>query len=145
MSGIGMGDRVVLHLSITLEDGTVAEDTFGQEPIDMVMGDGTLIEGLEHALYGLQLASREKILISAKDAYGARVEDAIYSVARNDFPEDMDIQVGSVVAFAVEGQDEIPGLVIELAEDQVRVDFNHPLAGHDIQLETEILLIEAQA
>ncbi|NOX10051.1 MAG: peptidylprolyl isomerase [Gammaproteobacteria bacterium] len=137
------GDRVRLHLSITLEDGTVVEDTFADDPIDLVMGDGSLIAGLEYALYGLRAGSREKILITAKDAYGVREEGAIYPVLRNDFPDDMEIKPGSVVSFSLEGQGEVPALVIAVEDEQVQVDFNHPLAGHDILLKTEILLVEA--
>jgi len=145
MKMIEPGDHVRLHLSITLEDGTVVEDTFADAPVDLVVGDGTLIAGLEYALYGLCTGSREKILISAGDAYGLREEGAVYPVARNDFPENMDIKPGSIVSFSLEGQGEVPALVIAVEDEQVQVDFNHPLAGHDILLQTEILSVEASS
>lgn len=145
MKVIAPGDHVRLHLSITLEDGTVVEDTFADAPIDLVMGDGTLIAGLEYALYGLRMGDREKILIAAGDAYGLREEGAVYPIARNDFPADMVIEPGAVVSFAIEGQGEVPALVIAVEDEQVQVDFNHPLAGHNILLQTEILLVEASS
>jgi len=132
--------EVVLHCSITLKDGTVAENTFDDEPIRIVMGnEDVLISGLQLALYGLKVGDRESIIIDAEDAFGSTNDEAIQDMPLSDFPEDMKLEVGQIIAFSTPDGDEIPGAILELNDETVKVDFNHPLAGHEIRFEAEIL------
>jgi len=135
------GSEVVMHFSITLEDGTVADSTEGEEPLRFVMGDQTLIEGLELALYGLKAGDKQSLIIEPENAFGHRDPANIHPVQRDEFPEEMEIREGVIVGFVTPGGDEIPGTVIELGEKEVTVDFNHPIAGHEIRFEVEILEI----
>ena len=135
------GSEVVMHFSITLEDGTVADSTEGEEPLRFVMGDQTLIEGLELALYGLKVGDKQNLIIAPENAYGHRDPENIHPMQRDEFPDEMDIKKGVIVGFVTPAGDEIPGTVIEVDEKQVTVDFNHPIAGHEIVFEVEILEI----
>jgi len=133
------GSEVVMHFSITLEDGTVADSTEGEEPLQFVMGDQTLIEGLELALYGLKVGDKQSLKIEPENAYGYPDPENIHAMQREDFPDDMEIKKGIIVGFATPAGDEFPGTVIEVDEKQVMVDFNHPIAGHEIVFDVEIL------
>jgi len=135
------GSEVVMHFSITLEDGTVADSTEGEEPLQFVMGDQTLIEGLELALYGLKVGDKQSLIIEPENAYGYPDPENIHAMQREDFPEEMEIKKGVIVGFATPAGDEFPGTVTEVGEKQVMVDFNHPIAGHEIIFEVEILEI----
>jgi FKBP-type peptidyl-prolyl cis-trans isomerase SlpA len=136
------GDEVVLHCSITLEDGTVAESTFGDESIRITMGDeSVLINGLQLALYGLKVGDRESIIVDAENAFGMPDDEAIQQMPLSDFPDDMQLQEGQIIAFSTPAGDEIPGAIKQLGEQTVTVDFNHPLAGHELKFEAEILEI----
>ena len=135
------GSEVVMHFSITLEDGTVADSTEGEEPLQFVMGDQTLIEGLELALYGLKVGDKQNLTIEPENAYGYPDAENIHTMQREDFPEDMEIKKGIIVGFATPAGDEFPGTVTEVGEKQVTVDFNHPIAGHEIVFDVEILEI----
>lgn len=136
------GSLVTLHCSITLEDGTVAESTFGDEAITITMGDeSVLINGLQMALYGLRVGDRESILIDADNAFGLPDDEAIQALPLTDFPEDMTLQEGQIISFSTPDGDEIPGAVKAVHTDHVTVDFNHPLAGHELKFEAEILEI----
>ncbi len=142
---IQSGDEVVLHCSITLEDGTVAESTFGDEPIRITMGDeSVLINGLQLALYGLKVGDRESISIDPDNAFGMPDDEAIQQMPRSDFPADMQLEEGQIIAFSTPDGDEIPGAVKQLDENTVTVDFNHPLAGHELKFEAEILEVIAK-
>jgi len=133
-------DEVVLHCSITLKDGTVAENTFGDEPIRIIMGnEDVLISGLQLALYGLKVGDKESVIIDAEDAFGPTDGEAIQDMPLSDFPEEMKPEAGQIIAFSTPDGDEIPGAVVEVGEQTVQVDFNHPLAGHEIRFEAEIL------
>lgn len=133
-----------MHFSISLEDGTVAETTReDNEPIEFVMGDGTLIEGLELALYGLNPGDKQTITIEPRLAFGFHDPSNVHVMQRNEFPGDMQLKRGVIIEFNTPAGDEVPGTILEVNGDEVKVDFNHPLAGHEITFEVEILSVEA--
>lgn len=138
---IGPGSEVLMHFTLSLQDGTVADTTRDGEPLRFVMGDGTLIEGLELALYGLSEGEQQCIIIGPRDAFGFPDEDNIHTMPRSEFPKDLQLEVGQIIGFSTPSGEDVPGAIMELKDDEVVVDFNHPLAGHEIVFEVEILEI----
>jgi len=136
---IAPGSRVTLHLALTLRDGTVAESTFGAEPLTFTMGDGSLLRGLEIALYGLTPGARQRLELSAGQTYGAHDPALVRRMARADFPAELALAPGVIVGFETASGEEVAGTVLELDADTVVCDMNHPLAGHDLLFEVEIL------
>lgn len=136
---IRRGSEVLMHFSIALEDGTVADSSVGEEPLRFVMGDDTLVEGLELALFGLKPGDKQSLRIGPENAYGYPDPDNIHAMQRADFPPDMELQRGVIISFALPDGEEYPGTITEVGEQQVTVDFNHPLAGHEITFDVEIL------
>lgn len=137
------GSEVLMNFTITLEDGTVADTTEGEEPLRFIMGDQTLIEGLELALYGLKVGDKQSLKIDPENAYGYPDPENVHAMSREDFPSDMELDKGVIVAFATPDGDEFPGMVMEVGDKQVTVDFNHPLAGHQITFDVEILEVKS--
>lgn len=135
------GCAVTLHLAIALEDGSVAISTFGEEPVSLTMGDGTLQPGLELALYGLKSGDEQTINLLPEQAYGLRDPTLIQFMPRTDFDANFTPQAGQVIAFALPDGEEAPGIVISVEEGRVEVDFNHPLAGHEITFRAQILSV----
>jgi FKBP-type peptidyl-prolyl cis-trans isomerase SlpA len=139
------GSQVTLHMAIRLEDGTEAISTFGEEPVELKMGDGTLRPGLELALYGLKAGDRQTLNLLPEQAYGLRDPALIQPMPLSDFEPAFEPEVGQIVAFALENGDEAPGSIRGIEDGEVEVDFNHPLAGHEITFEVEILAVSAGA
>ena len=138
------GSKVLMHFTLSLEDGTVAETTRDDnEPLEFVMGDGTLIEGLELALYGLKAGDKQTLSIEPKLAFGFPDPDNVHSMPRHEFPQEMQLARGVIMEFNTPAGDEVPGTVLEVNDREVKVDFNHPLAGHQITFEVEILSVES--
>ena len=137
------GSEVLMHFTITLEDGTVADSTDGEDPLRFVMGDQTLIEGLELALYGLKAGDKQSLKIDPENAYGYPDPENVQAMQRGDFPSNMELAKGVIVAFATPDGEEFPGMVMEVGDEQVTVDFNHPLAGHQITFDVEILEVKS--
>ena len=133
------GSRVLMHYSITLEEGTVADSSYDGEPLEFVMGDGTLLEGLERALYGLQAGQHQSLRIPPLEGFGFRDTDNIHPMARSEFQADMQLEPGVIIDFTTPSGASVPGMIREVAEDVVQVDFNHPLAGHEITFKVDIL------
>ena len=138
------GSRVRLHLSLALMDGTEALSTFGEEPLEFTLGDGTLEEGLELALYGLRPGAEQTLRVNGDSVYGRRDENNIHSISLDRFPAGITPKPGLIVAFDTP-QGELPGAILELGESEARVDFNHPLAGREIVFRVEILEVSPPA
>jgi FKBP-type peptidyl-prolyl cis-trans isomerase SlpA len=138
---IGPGKAVTLHLRLTLEDGTEAENTFGSEPLHFVVGDGTLIAALERMLFGLAEGEQTSLTLTPEQAYGLRDRAAIHTLPRADFPASLAVAPGMLLSFALPDSAEIPGQVLEVDADGVTVDFNHPLAGHRLSVDVEVLQV----
>jgi FKBP-type peptidyl-prolyl cis-trans isomerase SlpA len=136
---IGIASTVTLHLSLTLEDGTVAESTFGEAPLTFTMGDGALVQGLELALYGLRPGDTQRLELYPEQAFGLRDPAKIHRLPRAQFSPDMALEPGLIIGFTTAEGEEIPGAVLSVTDDEVEVDFNHPMAGHTMVFEVEIL------
>jgi FKBP-type peptidyl-prolyl cis-trans isomerase SlpA len=139
------GSRVRMHFSLALPDGTEAVSTFGEEPMELTLGDGTLGEGLELALYGLRPGAEQTLRIDGDSVYGPRDENNIHSIPLERFPAGIEPRPGLIVAFDTADGEPLPGAILELSESEARVDFNHPLAGREIVFRVEILDVTAPA
>jgi len=136
---IEVASTVTLHLSLTLEDGTVAESTFGEEPLTFTMGDGTLVHGLELGLYGLVPGNVQRLELRPEQAFGLRDPANIHAVPRADFDPAMMLEPGVIVGFETADGDELAGAILSVGDETVEVDFNHPMAGHAIIFDVEII------
>ena len=136
---IDIASNVTLHLSLTLEDGTVAESTFGDEPLEFTMGDGTLVHGLELALYGLMPGDVQRLELYPEQTFGLRDPANIHTMPRSKFDADIEIEEGVIIGFEADTGYELAGSVQSYDEDSVVIDFNHPLAGHTIVFDVEII------
>jgi FKBP-type peptidyl-prolyl cis-trans isomerase SlpA len=138
---ISSSGEVTLHFAIALCDGTVITTTFDDEPVTLTLGSGDLTENLEKTLYGLKPGEKQSLILEADNAFGQRDEEKAYFMPRSSFPSDMELEPELVISFATPAGDELAGIVQELDEAQVKVDFNHPLAGHDIVFTVEIISV----
>jgi len=136
------GCPVTLHLSIALEDGTEAVSTFDEDPVALTLGDGTLQPGLELALYGLKPGDTQTLKLLPEQAYGLRDPALIQHMPLSDFDAGFTPETGQIIAFALPDGEEAPGVILGIEHGQVEVDFNHPLAGHEISFRVEILAVE---
>jgi FKBP-type peptidyl-prolyl cis-trans isomerase SlyD len=114
-------------------DASNAEDG---EPIEYVHGYGMLVPGLEAALVGLKSGDKKQIVVPAEEAYGDRDEELVLEVERGEFPDG--VEVGDeFVATSPDGE-EVVLHVLEVNDDGVLVDANHPLAGMTLHYEIEV-------
>jgi len=142
LTKIAPGSQVTMHFSLALTDGTEAASTFGDEPTTFTMGDGTLSEGLEMALYGLMTGAEQILTLEPDQAFGLRDEAKIHPMPLGDFGPEMELEPGLVIGFSTPDGEELAGIVLDIGEDKVTVDFNHPLAGNQVVFKVEILDIQ---
>jgi FKBP-type peptidyl-prolyl cis-trans isomerase SlpA len=136
---ISKGSQVVMHFSLSLDDGTEVISTFDGEPISFAIGDGTLEPALESTLIGRKTGDEQTQQLSGNDIYGTWESDNRQWIERRDFPATLDLAVAQIIAFTTPAGDEIAGAIVELDESRVLIDFNHPLSGRTIIFKTAIV------
>ena len=141
MSMIERNSRVTLFYRLGLPDGQILEDNFDEEPMTVTLGRGEMAEGLELALIGLQAGDEQTIDIGPELAFGFIDEALFRSMPRIEFDPDIDLEPGLIIEFANEDGDTLPGTIMDINDDEVRVDLNHPLAGQTVRYSVEILAV----
>lgn len=139
---IAEGTKVTLHFSLAVAGGDVIDSNFEGEPATFTVGDGNLLSGFEEALYGLSSGAQEEFTIPPEKGFGQHNPSNIQEIAREHFGDDITLEKGLVLSFADAQNTELPGVVTEFDDEKVIVDFNHPLAGKDIQFSVKIIAVE---
>jgi len=131
---------VAMHYRVSDSAGNELDSSFGAEPLVFIHGSGSLIQGLETALVGKQAGDTFTVEVVAAEAYGDRHEELTQAVPRAMF-EGMEVEVG--MRFRAAGPDgrEQSVIVLDVTEEEVVVDGNHPLSGIDLTFEVEVLLV----
>ena len=140
---ISDGSDVKLHFEVSLPNGTVIDSTFGRdEPVSLTIGDGSLLAGFEQVLINLKAGDTRTAHLSPEQAFGEWNPDNVQSFSRAKFSlSEPNPVVGMMMEFADKGQNTLAGVVSEVNEDIVKVDFNHPLAGQDILFKVQIFKV----
>lgn len=136
---------VLVHFTLKLADGTLAESTRDSgKPALFRLGDGSLSAPLEQQLMGLQVGEKCAFTLAAEAAFGSQNPDLIQFFSPRDFIQTGVPDVGTIMLFTAIDGSEMPGMVREVTADSITVDFNHPLSGHAITFDLEIIEIEPQ-
>lgn len=138
---IGPDTQVTLHFAIELEDGARVDSTFDKSPATFVVGDGNLLPGFERALFGLKAGDEQRLPIRPEDGFGQPNPDNVQRMPLDSFAEDADLSPGMMMSFADANGSELPGVIDRVENDQVYVDFNHPLAGRKLTFQVAILAV----
>jgi FKBP-type peptidyl-prolyl cis-trans isomerase SlyD len=132
---IGQDNAVSLRYTLRDESGDVLDSNTDGEPLTYIHGHNQIVDGLEKALEGQSVGYQAKLTVSAEDGYGPRQEALVMTLPKDRF--DFDIQPGMVVQ-AQSNQGVMPLQVVEVTDEQVVLDGNHPLAGMTLHFEVEV-------
>lgn len=141
---IGEGMQVTLHFAIKLTDQTQVDSTFDKSPATFNVGDGNLLPGFEQALFGLKSGDKEVLQIEPAQGFGMRNPNNVQRLPKSQFDQTLELQPGLMLSFADANKSELPGVISAIEDEEVEVDFNHPLAGQDLLFEVEILEVKPQ-
>ena len=133
------GSAVTLHFSLSLPDGTEAISTFGEDPLSFNLGDQTFQPGLELGLYGLKAGDEQTLTLTPDQAYGDHEPALVQQMPLSDFDAGNPPEPDQVMSFLLAGNEETMGIIREVGEQEVTVDFNHPLSGHEVVFKVQIL------
>ena len=138
---IGPDKEVTLHFALKLENGDVVDTTFDKQPATFKVGDGNLLPGFENALYGFKAGDKRSLQIEPENAFGQPNPQNVQIMPRSQFA-DMELAEGLLVIFNDAANTELPGVVKTFDEQQVTIDFNHPLAGKTLSFDVEIIEVK---
>jgi len=139
---VSEGTRVYLNFSVSLEDGSEVDTNFGGDPVDFVIGDGSLLPGFERRLFGMAAGERQMFTVLPEDAFGQPNDNNVQYLPRDQFDDDVELEIGLVFSFADASGGELPSMVLSYDEEEVTVDFNHPLSGRTILFDVLVHRVE---
>ena len=140
MSKVNSNSTVTVHYTGRLEDGSIFDSSLqeGREPLKATLGQGQLIPGFESGLVDMTIGDKKTIEIESSDAYGDYREEMISFVPKSQIPEG--VSVGDTLqGFSPMGP--ITVRVVEINEEEVKIDANHPLAGKKLIFDLEVVSI----
>ncbi|MBK5223675.1 MAG: peptidylprolyl isomerase [Acidimicrobiia bacterium] len=132
------GDRVRIHYTGRMEDGTTFDSTRDREPLEFTVGTQEILPGIDRTVLGMQVGETATVTVPPEDGYGLPQPGLAVTVDRSQLPED--VREGIPLRATVDGQDMVLW-VAELTETTAVVDPNHPLAGETLVFDVELLAV----
>ncbi len=135
------GDKVKVHYTGTLENGEVFDTSRNEEPLEFEAGSEELIPGFSNGVIGMSVGEKKTVEIKPEDAYGQRIDGLLQEVPISMLPQG--VKVGDMLSADIEGHQMI-FTVVDIKGDTALLDGNHPLAGHTLTFEIELMSVDKQ-
>ena len=132
------------ELKLDGENGRLIEQTTLENPMKFIFGTQQIFPVFESKIKGLEEGNDFNIFIKCEEAYGQVDEKAIVDIPKNVFElegkfDEEKIKVGNVIPMVTENGQQLQGMVLEVSEETVKMNFNHPLAGKDLYFSGKVI------
>lgn len=143
MSQATNGSVVRINYTGKLTNGTVFDTSKvdGREPLSFRLGQNQVLPKLEAEIIGMSVGEKKTVAVDANDAYGPHQKQAIQKIPRSEIPDGVDLTVGNNLQATGHDGEIVPLRVLAANEETVTLDANHPLAGHNLTFEIELIEI----
>ncbi|WP_372756232.1 peptidylprolyl isomerase [Mariniflexile sp.] len=142
MSQVKENDTVRVHYTGKLSNGQVFDSSLEREPLEVTLGQGMLIPGFEKGMVNMKVNEKKTINIPVAEAYGDIQQELFHEVKKDQLPPDMTPEVGMGLASRNPDGTEVQFRVAEVHPEHIIIDANHPLAGHDLTFDLELVEIK---
>jgi len=142
MQQVKSGDTVKVHYNGRLSDGTTFDSSSGRDPLEFKVGSGQVIKGFDDGVTGMAVGDKKTVQIPVNDAYGPKDDSMVVEFPKSNFPEDLKPEVGMQLNMTNGSGQVIPVVILEVADETVILDANHPLAGQELIFDIELVGIE---
>lgn len=143
MTQASSGDTVRIHYTGKLTDGTLFDSSEGRDPLEFTIGENKIIPKLEESVVGMSVGDKATVEVDAENAYGPRHEEAMQTVERSMVPDEIDLTIGNQLEASGPNGQSMVLTVVQVTEETVTLDGNHPLAGQDLVFEIELIEVLA--
>jgi len=141
MAQVKSGDKVKVHYHGKLTNGETFDSSEGRDPLEFEVGSGMVIKGFDEGVTGMTTGEKKTIHIPVDEAYGPRSVEMIFDIPKENFPPDMELEAGMPLMMNDQQGHQLPVNVVEIKENSVVLDANHPLAGQDLIFDLELVEI----
>ena len=131
---------VTMNYTLKNDDGDIMDTSEGREPLAFIQGIGNLIAGLEKELEGKSVGDKVNAVINPEDAYGKRNPEMVQRVSKDNFQGEEEIEIGMEM-HVESNQGEQVAVVVDVDEEGVTLDLNHPLADMTLHFDVEIVSV----
>jgi peptidylprolyl isomerase len=135
------GNRVKVHYTGKLDNGTVFDSSKEREPLEFTIGNGQLIPAFETAVSGMSVGDSKTIKIAAADAYGEHRDELVVKIENERVPEEIEPVEGLALQLKTPDGGIVNAVVTAVESDHIVLDANHPLAGQDLTFDIELMEI----
>jgi peptidylprolyl isomerase len=135
------GDKVRAHFLGKLENGETFLDTKADQPLEFTIGNGTILPHLENGVVNMEVGETKRISISPEEAYGPRREELLVEVNRSDLSEHITPSIGQTIELKQQDGNTLDVLIVDMNDETVTLDANHPLAGRTLVIDIELVEI----
>ncbi|WP_020675904.1 FKBP-type peptidyl-prolyl cis-trans isomerase [Geopsychrobacter electrodiphilus] len=156
MAQVKEADKVAINFIGTLADGTIIDSTYPDPdedacndedcchehgPMELTLGEGDFYTPIETALIGMRVGDKKTVVVAPVDAFGEHDPENVFSIKPGEFPEDILPEVGLELEVTGDDDDLFMVTIIEVTDDEIVLDSNHPLAGEELTYEIELVKI----
>ncbi|MFT5210003.1 MAG: FKBP-type peptidyl-prolyl cis-trans isomerase SlyD [Flavobacterium sp.] len=125
--------------AIKNENGEEVDSSKGAEPLSFTVGDGSMIPGLEQALLGHEVGDKFTVHIEPDEAYGHHQRQLVKTISKDMIQTEAEEIIKGMVFQVGSGDESQVVKVIEVEDDGIVVDGNHPLAGLTFNFDISVL------
>lgn len=134
-----VADDIVVSMDYILTvNGEVLDSSEDSDPLEFLQGHQNIVPGLERELYGMKVGDSKKVTVEPEDGYGTVDKDAFLEIARDEFPEDIPLEVGVELDLRDEDGEVMSATISDVQGDMIQLDLNHPLAGETLEFDITI-------
>ena len=141
MTQINDGDKLSVHYTGKLSDGSIFDSTAGEDPFVFTLGEDDIIDGFVNAIKSMSVGEKKTVTIAVEDAYGPWHEDMVIEVPRSEMPEDLELSVGEELEVTDEEEEPMLVTISEMTDATITLDGNPPLAGQDLTFDLELVAV----
>jgi FKBP-type peptidyl-prolyl cis-trans isomerase 2 len=142
MQQVQNGDKIKVHYHGKLRSGETFDSSEGRDPLEFTVGSGQVIKGFDEGVKGMKVGDKKTVEIHVTDAYGEKQQEMMIEFPKDQFPADMNPEVGMQLMMSNGSGQQFPVTVAEVKDASIVLDANHPLAGQDLVFDLELVSIE---
>jgi len=133
------GDIIKVHYTGRLKDGDEFDSSRDRDPLVFVVGVGQVVKGFDQAVLGMRVGDKKTITLTPDLAYGQHLEENLLEFSLAGMPHLQGFKPGMQLKLPLQGGRAVSAQVVEVTEDSIRLDANHPLAGKTLVFDLEIV------